>query len=72
MKVLSLTTLVAMILTLTSSLTFARGHDTPDRYEWEAQLEQVKQQDRNPSSQREPVEIEWSERFKEHYSKKEE
>jgi len=70
MKILSLTTLMAMAITLTSHQSFARGHDTPDRYEWEAQLEQIQERERNPSSEESPIEIEWSESFKEHYSDK--
>ena len=53
MKKLNLTTLVGTALMITSSFAFARGHDIPERYEWEAQLDQIQEQERAPSSQEE-------------------
>lgn len=64
---------MAITLTLTSGFAFSRGHDTPDRYEWEAQLNQIQEQERNPSSEAGSFkfEVDNSESFKQHYSSEE-
>ena len=51
MKILMYTALITTVSIVTSSSLFARGHDVPERYEWEAQIEKIESSQREPSSE---------------------
>lgn len=69
--------MIMLTILTTSSFAFAIGHDTPLRYEWEAQIEKVEAQERKPSSystysEKHPFESkEADQKFKLEYSDKE-
>lgn len=77
MKVLMITMGLLTVFTVSSPTSFARGHDIPERYEWEAQIEKIESSDRQPSSA-EPSHLEKNlkelppaQRFKTEYSNSE-